>query len=205
MLFVTGIGRVTGDKISVEYKKQKWSYEGIKKLHRCLKDNSIVQNPVRDFGRMDTVSKMTVAAVALALYDASFSGLNSGIGIIGTSNTGSHSTNKEFFKDYVDSGRNMARGNLFVYTLPSAALASAAIVFGLEGPLFFEMYSNAPFYQLLKSTERVIIDQKCKGMIAVYADKYKVYAYLIEKLDCIPNGSDIMTIDELSNSYLQED
>ena len=48
MLYVSGIGHVTDDKISAEFKKQSWEYAGIKKLHRSLKDNGIIQNSLNN-------------------------------------------------------------------------------------------------------------------------------------------------------------
>jgi len=203
MLYVSGIGHVTDDKISAEFKKQSWEYAGIKKLHRCLKDNGIIQNSLKDFGRLDVVSKKTVAAVGLALYDASLFSVNDDIGIIGSSNTGSLSSNMEFFKDYVDSGRKMARGNLFVYTLPSAALAAAAIAFGFKGPLFFEMYSCSSFYQLIESATKTISDQDCKGMVAISEFENKVSAYLIEEIDEKLPKTTTMTVDELLSSNME--
>ncbi|MGQ9499188.1 MAG: hypothetical protein ACUVQ6_02265 [Dissulfurimicrobium sp.] len=41
-----------------------------------------------------------------------------------------------YFRDYLDSGRRLARGALFIYTFPSSLLGEAAIHFGLKGPLF---------------------------------------------------------------------
>jgi hypothetical protein len=205
MLYVSGIGHVTDDKISAEYKKQNWTYAGIKKLHRCLKDNSIIQSSIKDFGRLDPVSKMAVAATALALFDASFSGSNDKIGVIGTSDSGSLTANTEFFKDYIDSGRKMARGNLFVYTLPSAPLAAASIAFGFKGPLFFEMYYGHSFSQLMKGAERIMFDQNCKKMIAIQAVGHEVSAYLIEELNRKPAENGIMTINELFKSCMPEE
>ena len=200
MQYVSGIGHITSNKISVEYKKQSWSYSGIKKLHRCLRDNGIVQDTIKDFGRLDNVSKMAVAAAASALYDASASKSNDKFGVIGTSNTGSLSANINFFKDFIDSGRKMARGNSFVFTLPTAALAATAIAFGFKGPLFFEMYGHSPFQQLLKTTEKVISDHSCEGMIAIYANGHDVFAYLIEEYSK-PTNLDIMTINTISKIH----
>ena len=57
MLYVTGVGVVTDKNISVKYKKRAWPYDGIKKLGRCLKDNQIIQDSIKDFGRLDEFSK----------------------------------------------------------------------------------------------------------------------------------------------------
>jgi len=41
------------------------------------------------------------------------------------------------FLDYVQAGRKLGRGSLFIYTLPSSPLAEAAIHFGLQGPVLY--------------------------------------------------------------------
>ncbi len=97
-------------------------------------------HPFNNFGRLDTVSKMTAYAVALALKDAGIKyplSRKQDIGIIGTNAAGCINSDIRYFKDYLDSGRTLSRGNLFIYTLPSSPLSEAAIHFGLQGPLFY--------------------------------------------------------------------
>ena len=200
MLFVSGIGTVTKDKISAVYKKQSWDCDNIKQLHRCLKDNAIVQNPIKDFGRMDAISKITVVSTALALYDASFSGVESNIGVIGTSRVGSLVSNMNFFTDYIESGRKMGRGNLFVYTLPTVSLSAVSIAFGFKGPLFFEIYNGDSFNKLLDCAEKTIQDQNCEGSVVVYAEDDKVTTFFITNSN--EKSPDLMTIDELKTRNL---
>jgi 3-oxoacyl-[acyl-carrier-protein] synthase II len=95
---------------------------------------------VKNFGRLDGVSRLTVAAVSLALRDAAIeaSPLNKqNIGIAAATAAGSLLTDREYFADYIDNGRKLSRANLFIYTLPSSPPGEAAIHFGLTGPLFY--------------------------------------------------------------------
>lgn len=59
------------------------------------------------------------------------------MGLIGTNRAGSLEANRLYFSDYLQAGRVLARGNLFVYTLPSSPLAEAAIHFGFQGPMLY--------------------------------------------------------------------
>jgi 3-oxoacyl-[acyl-carrier-protein] synthase II len=95
---------------------------------------------VKNFGRLDDVSRLTLAAVSLALRDGAVdpapeNKLN--IGIVGAAAAGSLVTDREYFADYLANGRKLSRANLFIYTLPSSSLGEAAIHFGLTGPLLY--------------------------------------------------------------------
>lgn len=101
---------------------------------------SLFVNPVKNFGRMDAASRLTMAAVSLCLQDAgidSSANYKRDVGIVGTSMEGSFSSDIDYFRDYVENGRKLSRANLFIYTLPSSPLGEAAIHFGLTGPLLF--------------------------------------------------------------------
>lgn len=96
---------------------------------------------VKNFGRLDDVSRLTLAAVSLALRDGAVdpspeNKLN--IGIVGAASAGSLLTDREYFADYLANGRKLSRANLFIYTLPSSPLGEAAIHFGLTGPLLYQ-------------------------------------------------------------------
>lgn len=102
--------------------------------------NLFFERPVKNFGRFDDVSRLTLIAVSLALQDAAISAAPASkldMGIIGTSRDGSLQTDLDYFRDYIDNGRTLSRANLFIYTLPSSPLGEAAIHFGLTGPLLY--------------------------------------------------------------------
>jgi len=132
MISVHGIGWIDG-----------WNYGSVRRKTRMsFKENNqaalkeVFLYPFKNFGRLDDASKVTCCAVSLALKDA---GLDyplkhsENAGIVGTSATGCLDADIHYFRDYVESGRTLARGNLFVYTLPSSPLGEAAIHFGFNG------------------------------------------------------------------------
>jgi 3-oxoacyl-[acyl-carrier-protein] synthase II len=104
----------------------------------------LFDRPVKNFGRLDRLSRITLAAVSLALKDAgivSSPDCKQAIGIVGTNDQGSLETDIAYFRDFLENGRKLARANLFIYTLPSSPMGEAAIHFGLTGPL---LYSAGP-------------------------------------------------------------
>ena len=107
--------------------------------------------PFKGFGKLDDISIMLCYAVALALKDAGIDyhpERKQQAGIIGTNASGCLQSDINYFRDYLESGRIMARGTLFIYTLPSSPLGEAAIHFGLQGPL---MYAAEPGGSLLQA------------------------------------------------------
>jgi len=96
--------------------------------------------PFKNYGRMDETSKLVCRAVAHAVRDA-------GLGypfapdvqaaIVGTSAEGCLEMDTLYFRDYVECGRKLGRGNYFVYTLPSSPMGEATIHFAMEGPSLF--------------------------------------------------------------------
>lgn len=102
--------------------------------------SGMFDRPVKNFGRLDRLSRLTVATVNLALRDAGIVAApdnKQDIGIIGSNDAGTLETDTAYFTDFVDNGRKLARANLFIYTLPSSPLGEAAIHFGLAGPLLY--------------------------------------------------------------------
>lgn len=103
------------------------------------------------------------------------------MGILGTSISGSTDTNLAYFKDYIQAGRIMARGNLFIYTLASSPLAEAAIHFGLAGPSLFLGYAKNAKENILKHAELMLRAKEAKGMLAVEFGSNEAAAYFIQE------------------------
>lgn len=129
--------------------------------------------PVKNHGRFDPVSKMTCSAVALALMDAAIEyapGRKQDIGIVGTNGAGSLRSDIEYFRDYLDSGRTLSRGNLFIYTLPSSPLGEAAIHFGLLGPLLYVAGTANSLSMALDAARDMLLAGESPIMLAGRAD-----------------------------------
>ena len=182
MVVVKGIGWVTQDKYG--YLRQGWQgrYENKGVLYSQLQKESVFVYPVKNFGRFDEVSKMACYAVALCLRDAGIiysQDCKQDVGIIGTNLGGCLRSNLHYFKDYVEGGRKLARGNLFIYTLPSSSLAEAAIHFGFQGPLLYMTSSNPGLGSLLPDAGKMIAQEEAAKMVVIKADEDEAVCFLL--------------------------
>jgi 3-oxoacyl-[acyl-carrier-protein] synthase II len=144
MISVRGAGWLTKTGYGCLRRGLNYRFEQGEGVHSLAKQG-LFAHPFRNFGRLDTVSRMTVSAVALALQDAAVDYSPSekqDIGIIASSCEGSLQSDINYFRDFTENGRTLSRANLFIYTLPSSAAGEAAIHFGLTGPLMFMTASD---------------------------------------------------------------
>lgn len=96
--------------------------------------------PPKNFGRFSAEARLAYRAVAEALRAAGLDPVRDPalrVGAIACGPAGSDAANREYFSDYVKSGRTLARGQLFVYTLPTSVAAECAIACRLTGPLVY--------------------------------------------------------------------
>lgn len=151
-------------------------------LHRT---EAIFSSPVKDFGRLDPLSKRTLCAVALALKDAGIEkaeGHKRSIGILGTGPEGCLNAHVAYFRDYLDSGRRMGRGNLFIYTLPSSALAEAAIHFGLQGPNLYQVSCEDSWTKSLHVASEMVDQDRVPAMVVVASERDVTAAFVVGSL-----------------------
>ncbi len=138
-IYIRGIGWLTQEGCGCVRSGLRQAFENGEDAD-SLPQKGIFSHPFKNFGRMDAVSRSTAYAVALAMQDAGIEyspERKRDIGIIGTNGEGSLRADLEFFRDYINGGRKLSRGNLFIYTLPSSPLGEAAIHFGLQGPMYY--------------------------------------------------------------------
>ena len=96
--------------------------------------------PPKNFGRFSAEARLAYRAVERALRVAGLDPVRDPalrVGAIACGPAGSDAANREYFSDYVKSGRTLARGQLFVYTLPTSVAAECAIACRLTGPLAY--------------------------------------------------------------------
>ncbi len=106
-------------------------------LPAALRQLGVITTPARSWARFDRTSTLVCCAVALGLWDVAAGRPIAGdIGIVGANLEGALDANLDFFRDYVANGREGARGNLFVQTLPSSPVSQASIQFRLYGPQY---------------------------------------------------------------------
>lgn len=164
--------------MSIPYNKD--GEDGIANLHR----KGIFSYAFKNFGRLDNASKMTCSAVALALKDAGIEysmNQKQDMGIIGTNRKGSLQSDLDYFKDYIKCGRKLARGNLFIYTLPSSPLGEAAIHFGFQGPLLYTTFASKSLARTLEIAKEMIISGEVSTMLGGMAEEDEAVYFVLAR------------------------
>ncbi len=126
---------------------------------------------------------MTAFAVSLALQDAGieYSPLRKqDIGIVGTNAEGSLQSDKEYFRDYLEGGRTLSRGNLFIYTLPSSPFGEAAIHFGLLGPVVYAASESNALTSVLDMAADMILANEAPVMLVGKAEADEAVFFVLE-------------------------
>ena len=181
-----GMGWVTSNKFGCENKEISSDHEGMAFLYSKLRNDSIFPVDIKNFGRFDVPSKLVCCAAALALHDAgivSSCDKKESFGIVGTSEDGSLHSNEKYFRDYIEGGRDLARGALFIYTLPSSPLAEAAICLGLSGPMMYVGVSENHLDKALCHAQSMIVHGDAKTMLAVCYSETDAKCYCVKKED----------------------
>ena len=186
MIIIRGIGWITPTEYGSILKKLQYNYNELKSLYSHLLHESVLRYPIKNFGRFDDSSKMTCCSIALALNDAGIKysiNTKNDTGILGTNDNGCLESNLTYFKDYVSCGRTIARGNLFIYTLPSTPMAEAAIYFGCQGPLLYVKFQVNQIPSMLRFAGKMILREETSKMIAVEASEEKAVCFVLGKQD----------------------
>lgn len=100
--------------------------------------DALFRGGYRNWGRVAPQARLLACALEAGFRDLHIvagAGKPAVWGLFGLNATGCHAENVAFFSDYVGHGRSLARGALFVQTLPSTAVAEASIHFALRGPV----------------------------------------------------------------------
>jgi len=167
--------------------------------------NKIFPFAYKHIGRLDNVSRLTCAAAALALKDAGIEcspEMKHDAGIICTNTSGSYETDMHYFRDYLDSGRTLSRGNLFIYTLPSSPAGEAAIYFGLQGPLLYIADRKKPMVNALHTAADMVLGNEASMMLAGGAEADRAI-YFVLKGNC--SSADIICSHDDAIKVLEKD
>ena len=193
---ITGAGWIDSCSYGQWKRQCRQPYVSMKELRDPEKE--IFRYPVKNFGRFDEDSRMMLCAVALALQDAGIDYAEDktlDIGLIGTSRDGALQANTDYFKDFVDCGKILGRGNLFMYTLPSSPLAEAAIHFKLCGPLQYADWEQDALGGMALMASLMIHDGQASMMALVVSQEDKACCYLVDG----DQDSTISDLDALRN------
>ncbi len=167
MIVVTGIGWVSGfgyGRVKNQVRKA-FGPGGLSLPPRI----EVFDSPFRNFGRLDHTSRMVCCSVGLALKDSGVSlpfGPESLVGIVGGGRSGSADADLLYYRDYVEGGRTLGRGNYFVYTLPTSPLAEASIHFGLRAATLYVQDAGDGLGQVLETAARLLQDEEATAMLA---------------------------------------
>lgn len=155
-------------------------------LRSLAKTDGLLAYPVRNHGRFSPMTQRVFCLTALALRDAGIEyaeGRRFNIGLLSTDAFGSAEANRDYFKDYIDGGRILARANLFIYTLPSSPMAEASVHFGLQGPLLYLRPSGGGLAVLLKTAGRMLAERQAERMLIYHMKKDAGRCVLLESGD----------------------
>ncbi len=178
---VRGIGWLTSERYGRIRSNQQQAYEAGEGPH-SLSKSGLFSHPFKNFGRLDTISRMTVYAVALALQDAGIEyspTKKQDIGIVGTNAEGPLQSDREYFKDYIASGRTLSRGNLFIYTLPSSPAGEAAIHFGFLGPMLYADAGQNSLISVLDIAAEMILAGETPVTLAGQAEAHEAVYFVL--------------------------
>jgi 3-oxoacyl-[acyl-carrier-protein] synthase II len=179
---VRGIGWLSGGEygcIRLGHRQRYDAREG----HDSLSKGDIFSYHFKNFGRLNGISRMTAYGVALALRDAGIeysTAKKQDIGIIGTNAEGSLQADRAYFRDYVEGGRTLSRGNLFIYTLPSSPIGEAAIHFGLLGPLLYAAGQDASISTVLDSAAEMLLARETPVMLSGRGENDSALFFVLE-------------------------
>ncbi len=184
MMTAAGISWISGGTCGSLKRGWRHQFEDPKNLYQLLESEGYFSVPLAKVRWLNTVSQRFCLAAGLALRDAygTAEKLRSNLdptGVISLNRDGALQSNLEYFKDYVDSGRKLARGNLFVHTLPTSPLAETAITFGFKGPVLHLSASN-PKMNLLINRGEALGRRSPLNLLCFAADENGIICFFIK-------------------------
>lgn len=124
----------------------------------------------RNFSRFGPAVRRAYFAVRRALAAAGLASEARRIGLIATDRAGSERANWAYFADYVNSGRTLARGQMFAYTLPTAIAAECAIACRLTGPLLSVADADGSPRAAERAALGLLADGLCDAVVLLSTD-----------------------------------
>lgn len=135
--------------------------------------HDLFDRPDRRFGRMDSFSKLGLAAITFALRDAGLEVWQEkrSVGILADTFSGCFQTDCDYFNSVVPDGGVFASPQLFAYTLSNTFLGEAALRFGLTGNCQVVNCCNADGLSVLHQALESIHWKEDERMIVGFCDQ----------------------------------
>lgn len=130
----------------------------------------------RNFSRFGPDVRRAYFAVRRALAVAGLAADAGRIGLIADDRAGSERANWAYFADYVNSGRTLARGQMFAYTLPTAIAAECAIACRLTGPLLSVADAVGSPRAAEQAARGLLADGLCDAVVLLSTDSAETRA-----------------------------
>jgi hypothetical protein len=180
---ITGMSFILKDKCCAVGRKMRLPCSGAKDACHILEAQGFLKGQPKNWGRFDQVSLTTYAAALWACADAGlpFAQGKRRAGIIGFNQQGAMDSNQAFFADYVNAGRNSARSNLFVYTLPTTPLAEVALFCGFTGPVWYMYQSFGGMGRVIEEAALCVLQDDVELMLAICADSQEAVCFVVQK------------------------
>lgn len=148
-MIISGIGWISGSSCGSLRLRRQETFKDAGDLYAGLETEGVFSTPLKKVRWFSDLSQRFCLASGLALRDAGKPVLNaSQVGMLSLSRDGALDANMKYFKEYIQSGRKSAHGNLFINTLPTSPLAQVAMNLGFKGPIF-HLSSPSPSLGLL--------------------------------------------------------
>lgn len=130
----------------------------------------------RNFNRFGPDVRRAYFAVRRVLATAGLAADAGRIGLLACDQAGSERANWAYFADYVNSGRTLARGQLFAYTLPTAVAAECAIACRLTGPLLSVAGADGSSRAAEQAARGLLLDGLCNAVVLLSTDSAETHA-----------------------------
>lgn len=147
--------------------------------------------PPRQFGRFSAEARRAFPAVRQALHAAGLTPDGDGclrtcdggapvrVGVVAFDREGSGAANRAYFTDYVETGRVLGRGQLFVYTLPTSVAAECAIACRLTGPLLYVAEPDGGDGCALQAARGLLADALADAVVMLHVTPEAARAFVV--------------------------
>ena len=141
----------------------------------------LIGQAVKYYSRMPVQTRLSLIAMSQALQATSWG--EAGVREIGMTTAGYDGcldADRRYFQDYVQTGRVIGRGNLFIYTLATSTVGEAAIVLRLNGPTLYLHGDASPVTTLIEQSRHMVAEGQAQGMLALWSDIQAAVCFAIE-------------------------